>query len=314
MLDDISHDVIKFSYAPGSYRNLISQHTRYLDFCTSFRLTPFPVSQWQLIRFMVFLSFTFISPDAVFNYATGICIIQELSGYDRVVKGILYRSAKRGIRKKMQHMVRRAAPVTEQILLQIAEQVDPTDTTQVVIWTAMLFAFNMMLRKSNYVPELKEHEPTKQLSRRDVRYFQGAMLVHVKWSKTLQCGDRVVPFPMMANKKSVLCPVRWFLYMCKLVPAMPYHNAFSIIEKGRVVPVTYAQMLTQFRAWLNICKYDEKRFALHSLRRGAATTAFEKNLSDLQIKRLGDWASDAYRTYIEIDLEERLNNWKLFSR
>ena len=39
---------------------------------------------------------------------------------------------------------------------------------------------------------------------------------------------------------------------------------------------------------------DASKFAGHSFRRGAATTALEKVISDATIKMLGRWRSEAY--------------------
>ena len=50
----------------------------------------------------------------------------------------------------------------------------------------------------------------------------------------------------------------------------------------------------------------------HSFRRGAATWAAQRGITDSQIQILGRWRSDAYRAYIEYSIEERISLSKRF--
>ena len=36
-LEDLAWDYVKFSYAPGSYSNLVTKRKRYMEFCTIFQ-------------------------------------------------------------------------------------------------------------------------------------------------------------------------------------------------------------------------------------------------------------------------------------
>ena len=57
-----------------------------------------------------------------------------------------------------------------------------------------------------------------------------------------------------------------------------------------------------------------ERFSSHSLRRGGITRSFESGVPEITIKTLGNWASDAYKRYINITLESRMRAWLLFSK
>ena len=50
---------------------------------------------------------------------------------------------------------------------------------------------------------------------------------------------------------------------------------------------------------------DSTKYAAHSFRRGGATAAHAAGASEALIKALGDWRSNAYLRYIEIDKEVR---------
>ena len=76
-------------------------------------------------------------------------------------------------------------------------------------------------------------------------------------------------------------------------------------SRGKWFPLTYSKLLKQFKKWVAEIGYSSKSFALHSLRRGAATLAFESKLPAELIKAQGDWASDAYLRYLSISTAQR---------
>ena len=313
MLDQLSWDIIKFSYAPSSLNNMHTHNKRYLEFCTIFKLTAFPVSQWQLVRFATFLSFHFISPKSIQNYLSSICTIHELNGHPPVVKGIYFRKALAGMRRKLRHKENQAKPFTFELLHRILPLVNFKEDKQMVCWVTLIFAFHLFLRKSNLVPEARYIDDEKQFQRRDFRIHNDVILAHVKWAKNRQHGESKLLIPIVRNKESDLCPFYWFLYMVNRIPAPPDAAAFSYPLKGVLVPLTYRETLLQLRAWLDELDIKSADYGLHSARRGGATTAFEAGLPSLAIRVLGDWASEAFLRYIDVTLDTRLKASALFS-
>ena len=53
-------------------------------------------------------------------------------------------------------------------------------------------------------------------------------------------------------------------------------------------------------------------FALHSLRRGGATFAYQSDMEGEMIKSLGGWASNCYKRYIDISMDKRYESMKAF--
>ena len=49
---------------------------------------------------------------------------------------------------------------------------------------------------------------------------------------------------------------------------------------------------------------DKGSYNTHSFRIGAATSAIEAGISDVQVKMLGRWKSDAYQRYVRTPPEE----------
>ena len=118
---------------------------------------------------------------------------------------------------------------------------------------------------------------------------------------------------MVRNNNSWVCPVYWFWYMCRCIPANPTDPAFGFWGNGEMLLVTYRHVQKQMRAWLDMIGEDSNKFSLHSLRRGRATTVFKADLPALVIKTLDDWASGAYLSYIDVTLDTRMKAWSLFS-
>ena len=127
------------------------------------------------------------------------------------------------------------------------------------------------------VPVKRVHDAVQNISRQDVSYDKGVMVINLKWSKTNQFGEREDPIPLIANNYSTICPVRWLLHMMERIPAAPYHNLFCIPDgKGGTVPITYRDIMVQMRKWLEELGEDPSKFSSHSLRRGNVTRASKK--------------------------------------
>ena len=64
-------------------------------------------------------------------------------------------------------------------------------------------------------------------------------------------------------------------------------------------PLTESHFVTEVRELLQQVGVDPKKFAGHSFRIGAATTASRQGISEATIKMLGRWESAAYLLYIK---------------
>ena len=219
------------------------------------------------------------------------------------------------IRHTLQHEVKQAQPITLDILKRMLPHVNVDDQKQLAIWVAILFGFFLFLRKSNLVPDTRSHDPYHQLSRRDIKVSQDVMIVNIKWSKTIQFGQKKLQIPVVANHESPLCLLKWLLIMVNRIPAKGQHNLFSFNIGEMVVPVTYRDLTVQMRRWLEEAGVPEPLgFSSHSLRCGGCTHAFENQISKTTIMVLGDWVSQSFRRYIDLTVETRLKAWFLLPK
>jgi integrase len=76
--------------------------------------------------------------------------------------------------------------------------------------------------------------------------------------------------------------------------------------KSGLTPITYKWFSDRFKELLQLAGEDPTKYGTHSLRRGGATWAFRCGLSAEAIQLLGHWKSDAYKVYLELAQDLRL--------
>jgi len=78
-------------------------------------------------------------------------------------------------------------------------------------------------------------------------------------------------------------------------------------RSGSYLVITKTQFVSVFRTRLQrIGVSDPSRFRGHPFRRGGATWAFRKGVPGELIQVYGDWASDAYKCYLEFSADAKL--------
>ena len=77
-------------------------------------------------------------------------------------------------------------------------------------------------------------------------------MIAIKWSKTIQFGERLLIIPIVAIPGSSLCPVKAYLNMVKLVPAVNDAPAYSIFKHRNGIPVTYRQFQTILKKMIKL--------------------------------------------------------------
>ena len=273
----------------------------------------YPVTEFKICKFATYLSNILKTVQSIKAYCTAVCDKHELQGYKPVKKGIKFFRAIVGIRRNLRHTVKRVQPMTVELLKEIETVVNLQHQKEMVVWVTAVSGFHMVLRKSNLVPLKRVHDKLHNITRRDIRYSKGVMMVMVRWSKMNQHGDVPQEILMMANKHSTICPVRWILYMLNTVEAAPHHNLFSFTGRDGPSLVTYRDLIMYLHKWLDLLGKDSKKYSSHSLCRGATTHAHNKQISECSIQDMGFWRSDCYKRYIDVDMRSRIDRWFKFN-
>jgi hypothetical protein len=172
----------------------------------------------------------------------------------------------------------------------------------------LLFAFFLMSRKSNLVPDsVHSFDDKKQLTRGKVFINKGVAIVAFEWTKTIQSGERRLKIPLVNIPGSVLCPVNEYTRMCRVIPAPDDSPAFVLRKHYRLVHVTYPQCLSKLRYIINKTGRVSELYSSHSFRRSGATFAFRSHIPSKLIQSHGDWASDAYKVYLEFSFADNIS-------
>ena len=220
-----------------------------------------------------------------------------------------------GLKRVISHAVKQAEPITSVLLLKMSKVVNYSDRVEMVAWTATLIGFYLFLRKSNLVPDtMTTFDQEKQFCRGDVNLLgvDKAMMVEIRWSKTIQHKQKILRLPVLPADNKAVCPVFWMHYMVTAIPAMAHHPTFTIALKPTILALSVNQLIYRFRKWLKLINQEADKFSLHSLRRGGTTFAYQSDIEGEMIKLLGDWASDAYKRYIDVSMDKRFESMRTF--
>uniref|UniRef100_A0A7M5VB90 Uncharacterized protein n=1 Tax=Clytia hemisphaerica TaxID=252671 RepID=A0A7M5VB90_9CNID len=139
--------------------------------------------------------------------------------------------------------------------------------------------------------------------------------IRVRWSKTMQLGQRTVTIPLVAMS-SPLCPVSAVNHAFQLTPgAGPQAQAFcwrdSFYGSNRIF--TYRDFMLSLRNHLSNIGFSSSQYGSHSFRRGGASFALEAGIPLDTIAVMGDWKSDAIYLYLHMPLSQRLHAQRTLS-
>lgn len=295
------------AYAASTRKNLKVQWESFLLFCIYFNMQYLPAETCTLQLYAQFLSRSFKSVESIRNYLSGIRTMHMMLGYSiNHLNNFLINLSLKGLTRLKQHMVRQAEPITPLILSEIYGKLNMNNADDSVYWCLFLFAFFLVARKSNLVPTNKSDIEAKHcLLRKDITMIGENLCVTMRWSKTIQFGQRLLKTPLLKLQSSILCPVNAYQKMLEFIPITRIDQPLFVLKNEKIV--TYYMFQKRFRYILSELGYDSSKFSSHSFRRGFATFAFRSNIAADEIQILGDWHSDVYKRYISLSIDDKLD-------
>ena len=287
----------------------MSQMRSHLSFCVYYDYQPIPASVSTLNRYAVFLARS-LSASSIPAYLNAVRILHLEHGLaDPTKNNFQLATILRGIKRIKGLLVSQKKPITPQILLAFKNHLNLDDPLHATFWAVCLVAFFGLLRKANLLCRgLTHFNPSKHLRRGDIFFFTDWAIIINTWSKTIQFSQRILTIPLPRIAQHPLCPYTALKHAFSLVPASLSGPAFVIpaSTKGGLVPLTYGKFNSLLKLLATTMNLDASKFSGHSFRSGGATLAFQAQIPAELIKRLGDWQSDAYRSYIHIPVKDRM--------
>ena len=144
---------MKFAYAESTFKNLRIQWETFLMFCFYFKLEPLPVSVGTLCLYGQFLNRSFRSVQRIQSYLSGVKTLHAILDIEYPTSDLLrLKLLLKGISRIKQHVPKKAAPITAQILKEMFMFLNFENFFDIVLWALFLLMFFLMARKSNMIP------------------------------------------------------------------------------------------------------------------------------------------------------------------
>ena len=282
----------------------------YISFCKEFGFDLVPITPLQAGRYVAYLSKR-LSPSSIPKYLNIIRIIHLEAGEPDpcVLEFPKVKSLLVGIAKDKGTPTQRMSPITPAILLKVKGQPDFSSLDNCSFWAACLVGFFSLLCKSNlFPPSMSEFDSDKHLNRRFLRAAPWEFVITLPWTKTIQRHKRILEVPLVRIPGHQLCPVSAIQSLLNLTrDANPSSPLFLRRVKSRLVPVLYTWFVNRLKTCLTKAGVDATKFGSHSFRRGGATWALNCDLPSEYIRILGDWKSEAYKSYLEVPIDNKVS-------
>ena len=309
-LESAAHKRRRQAFAASTASNHLAQFSTYIQFCTAYNLQDINPSTNTVVLYVEYLAQKFLSHKSVANYISGVRLLHKLLGepapalYSFDLSLML-----RATRLTMTTPSQQKLPVTPDLLISLCQSCHILGNLGPVIKCALVFGFFAFLRQSNLAPpSAQAFNPRKHTCRGDIIQQPTAILIVLKWTKTIRLGSQphVIPMPMLSSQPDV-CPVRTYQHMTALVPTHTPNDPLLITPPPHRHPLTIAQLSTAFTSLITHLGLDSNSYSLHSLRRGAASTAYHSGATSEAIKQHGTWKSDAMWCYISPGSESQVS-------
>jgi hypothetical protein len=301
------------AFAKSTVKTYKSQTTAFLKFCIHYNMVSLPASQDTLCAYLAFLSRS-LSPSSIKGYMNAVRLLHIEAGFSNpLAQNWEVMMIQRGISRLMGTPPKQKLPMTVPMLLALyGTLVDsPADKS---FWIACLIAFFGFLRKSTLLPASSELTLGKFIARSDVCDLTlQSFTVLIRFSKTIQFGQRVLSLPYVSCSDIRLCPVRAMLSHIGLSPLPSSCPLFNYRIGGSEIHFSNAFFMLRLRNGLRATGYPASEVSCHSFRRGGASLAYEVGLTATDIKQRGDWRSNAFEQYLTVGHSTTHNSARLLS-
>ena len=289
------------TFAASTSRTYATQKLVYFEFCSKLSIAPIPLSQYDLGRYIAYLSRK-LCFSSVRQYLNIVRILHVDAGLPNPLEHNWYVSSiLKGVRRVKGDASKQKLPITLDILGKIFTKIDLFCSLDRTFWAACLVAFYSFFRKSNLlIPALEVFDPSRHLCASDAKFISDGVILSVRWSKVIQFRERNLQIPLPHIPNSAFCPSNALLGMfIECPPPSGPVPLFRYKENFSCLPLTQALFTKRLHEVLQSLGFPPDKYSNHSFRRGGASFALNCGLPVDLIKLQGDWKSNACERYLE---------------
>lgn len=296
-MDGIAEQLAHSGVASSTRRAYAHGWSRFKDFCRNLTLPECPASSHSIELFAASLFESGLQHSTILVYIAAVRHHHILQDAPDPTFSPRLSQLLDGITRLRHTGADSRLPNTTALLLQMRSQLylaSPNHTDQLMLWGAFTTAFHGFLRVSEYVAASpRRFDPTCTLLSKDCTLHQHQRELNIKRSKTHQHSAQLLTLPRI---DSPTCPVTAFAAYCQArhhqrqdhLPAFAYTNGLYLTRRS------VSEAIKRFLPAME----DRARFASHSLRIVAATSATATGRTEEEIRLFGCWRSVAYRQYV----------------
>ena len=303
--------------SPATQKSYLAGLKHYITFCSQAKLAPIPTTETTLLLFVTYLANQNLAYSTIRVYLTAIRSVHVTEGKHNTFESQLTPRlllVMKGIRKltDTSKPPRVRLPITSDILqgIHTVLSAEPHLYFSKMMWAACCMAFFGFLRSSEFtVPAQNHYDPEVHLSLSDItldkRCFPTMVCVHIKQSKTdpFRQGAHIY----LGRTYQTICPVKAIVSYLTVRGSKP-GPIFTLQDGRKLTRSIFGAELDKILRKLDL---QTHQYNTHSFRIGAATCAKQAGITDVHIKKLGRWKSDAYQHYIKTPPQQLANLSKL---
>jgi integrase len=164
---------------------------------------------------------------------------------------------------------------------------------------AFIFGYLALFCISNVAPtSFAAFDPLRHLRRGDVSIVGSSIIIHLRWTKTLQKYRQSARIRLFAIPGSPVCPLAAFISLQRSHPVLPSDPFLSYRVSGRLYIITQNHLRRSLKRLVASLSFSP-HLTFHAFRRSGASLAFASGVPFQAIQAHGTWASDALWAYID---------------
>jgi integrase len=287
------------AYRPATRRNHDTAFMAFLMYAIFYELSIKNIEIFSLLAFIEFLVDSKLTVATIKNYISALKAKLNALG----IKTAAFHSPRVALvllsLEKHQKVMFKPKPIITPVQFQslfIKAEVLPL---KLFFRMAIILAYMAFMRISNISPKSGgAYDVLRDIRRGDVRITASGIVIHIRWSKTLQKYRQTASIPLYAIPNSILCPKNNFINLQNQFPVKATDPLLSYNAGGVLRVVTQSQLRAAFSRLVQLLNLNSN-LSFHSLRRSGASLAFASGVQFSSIQAHGTWTSDALWSYID---------------